>query len=520
MPAITKTDAWTALQAHRDKIAGRHLRDLLAEGLDSRLCVDLDGLHADLTRNRLDADGLDLLLALAGAAEVETWRARMYAGEKINTTEDNAVRHVALRDHGGIADAGIADAIAATLSAMRNFTETLRAGPTTDVVNIGIGGSHLGPMLATTALASAAPSDKDGPAVHYVANVDGTELATLLDGLDPATTCFLVASKTFTTQETMANAASARDWAAAALGADAVAGHFVAITANPVAARSFGIPDGRMFELQASVGGRYSLWSAVGLSTAVAIGWPAFQDLLDGAHAMDLHFRDAPADRNLPVLMALLGIWNTNFLGMEARAVLPYDTRLRYLPDYLQQLEMESNGKAVDRDGQPVTMATSPVIFGAVGTNGQHSFHQQLHQGPRAVACDFIAAARPGRNLAGHHDMLIANMLAQTEALALGSPNATPPERQCPGNRPSNTLLLETLDAKRLGMLIALYEHKVFVEGIIWNINSFDQFGVELGKRVAGGLLTALTDGDAAGIADSTSRALAEQYLAWRKDTP
>ncbi len=509
MSDITKTDAWSRLEAHCEAVAPMTLSDMFAADAARAggLSWEEDGLSVDLSRQRLTAVTLELLVDIARAADVEGRRDAMFAGQAINTTENRAVSHVALRDES--TDQHLA--MTAFADAVRAGAETGSTGlPFRDVVNIGIGGSHQGPLAATTALGNGS----EMPNVHYVANVDGTDLSTALHGLDPAATLFLVASKTFTTAETMANAKSARAWLVNALGEDAVAEHFCALSTNIAAAAEFGIPSTRMFPFADGVGGRFSLWSSIGLSTALAIGGEGFENLLAGARAMDRHFADQPLSENLPVLLALTDLWNRIFLELPVRAVLPYDERLRHLPAHLQQLEMESNGKGVTLAGDVVSGPPASVIFGATGTNGQHSFHQLLHQGPALVAAEFIAVAEPGHDLAGHHDMLLANMLAQAEALANGTSDPATPHHHCPGNRPSTVILLRTLDPFRLGQLLALYEHKVLVEGVIWNINSFDQFGVELGKVLAGPLLSALK-GDGTPDDPATAAAVAK-LRAWR----
>lgn len=520
MPPITETDAWGLLAAHRERIAGTTLAALFDAEPDrgARLSWELDGLWLDLTRQRLTTDILAALAELAAVADLDDRRRALFAGETVNATEGRAVLHPALRDSDGLTLPAAADQAAGQRRLFLAFAEALRDGGVTgvggerftDAVAIGIGGSHLGPLTATMALAPA-----DAPIrVHYVANVDGTDLMGVLRGLDPATTLFVVASKTFTTTETMLNATSARAWLTAALGVEAVARHFVAVSAAPGRAAEFGIPAERVFAFAEWVGGRFSLWSSIGLSTAIAVGAAAFEELLGGAHAMDRHFLAAPATENLPVLLALGDFWNRNFLGFPARAVLPYDERLKYLPAYLQQLEMESNGKGVTLAGDPVRVSPASVVFGMTGTNGQHTFHQMLHQGPAVAAAEFIGVAEPGNGPDGHHRVLLANMLAQAEALALGTEDAPTPHHRCPGNRPSSVILLKRLDPHHLGMLLALYEHKVFVEGVLASINSFDQFGVELGKALAGPLLRALETGEPAG---PVSAAALARLRAWQR---
>lgn len=517
---ITKTPAWSALATHRHKIANRHLRDLFAD--DSRrferFSIELEGMLVDFSKQRIDNEALELLCHLARAAEVESWRDRLFAGDTINISEQRAVLHPALRHFEPTpfpnAAHDVMPAVRAVREQMRQFTDRVRSGlwrgysgeAIRHVVNIGIGGSDLGPKMATRAL-----SAFEHPGLHlsFVSNLDGAHLAPLLETLDPRTTLFIVASKTFTTQETMTNARTARDWLLAAAGREeALAKHFVAITGAPAEANLFGIPDSNIFAIWDWVGGRYSLWSAVGLALALSIGMNGFERMLAGAAAMDKHFCSTPLERNLPVLLAMLGIWNTNFLGAETSAVLPYNESLGFLPGFLQQLEMESNGKTITRDGQPLSCHTNPIVWGEVGSNGQHAFFQLLHQGGWLVPSDFIVAASSDYPLPGHQGPLLANCLAQSAALAFGKTEAQAraeltklseeealallPHKVFAGNQPSTTIILPRLDGFRLGMLLALYEHKVFVQGVVWGINSFDQWGVELGKQLASRLLPAL----------------------------
>ena len=519
------SDVWRTLSRLRDHMGPETIAQLFAADADRfrRLSWQLDGVLLDLSKLRIPVDGFRDLITMSRDAGLEALRDDMFAGRRINASEDRRVLHVALRDRTGIADASVRAEVADVTARLRAFTEGVRAQRITgtggaafsDIVNIGIGGSHLGPMLAARAGA-----DQAGPRVHFVANVDGHELAAVLHGLRPETTLFLVASKTFTTQETMTNAASAKRWLIDALGPEAPAGHFGAMTAAPDKARAFGLPEDRIFPMWDWVGGRFSMWSAVGLPAALAMGWTGFSELLDGAHTMDRHFLETPLEDNLPVLLALAGIWNANVENLPALAVVPYDERLAALPAYLQQLDMESNGKAVTADGLDLPASPSPAVFGLAGTNAQHTFHQWLHQGPHAAAVEFIGVARPDHGLDGHHDPLIANMLAQAEALAMGTDGDGDPHRACPGNRPSTTILLETLDPRRLGMLLALYEHKIFVQGALWGLNSFDQFGVELGKKLAGRLLPALTGDGGDGSYDSSTAGLIAAYRSWRKTPP
>jgi glucose-6-phosphate isomerase len=476
---LAGTPAWQALAAHADAMRGRGIAALFAADADRarRFAVDAAGLHMDYAKHLADAETIALLVRLARQQQVESWRERMFAGEPINHTEGRAVLHVALREPLAAARPDVRE----TRERMRAFVAAVQADPgITDVVNLGIGGSDLGPRMATHALRS---SHAARPRVHFVANADPADFAAATRGLNPATTLCVVASKTFTTVETMSNVRLARAWGGR---------RFAAVTANVPAAQALGVPADRVFPMWDWVGGRYSLWSAVGLSLALAIGMDAFEELLAGAHRMDAHFRSAPLDRNLPVLLALLGVWYVNFHGAQSHAVLPYSEDLRELPAYLQQLEMESNGKRVDRDGSVVDHATCPVVWGAAGTNGQHAFHQLLHQGTPLVPCDFVVAAHPAAGEdAEAHRLLVANALAQSAALMAGKEDPLP-HKAFPGDRPSTTLLIERLTPSTLGALLALYEHKVFVQGVIWNLNSFDQWGVELGKVIAKSLQPAL----------------------------
>ena len=523
---ITQTTAWSRLRAARDRLANTHLRDLFAHDANRfpNFSRQTDGLLLDFSKQRLDLDALNHLIALAEAADVADWRERLFAGEKINVSEERAVLHPALRH---LDDTPFPSAALDVMPDVRQvrlqmaaMVEQLRSGHwkgyTGDtirhVVNIGIGGSDLGPKMCTRALSAFA---HPGLHVHYVSNLDGAHLAPLLETLDPRSTLFIVASKTFTTQETMINAASARNWMLAHTGDEtALARHFIAVSAHPERAAEFGIPPAQVLPMWDWIGGRYSLWSAVGLPLAISIGMSGFERLLAGAQAMDRHFRETPFQDNLPVLLALLGIWNTNFLGANTSAIVPYNESLRHLPGYLQQLEMESNGKTVNRDGQPLTCPANPIVWGEIGANGQHAFFQLLHQGGWLVPCDFIATALSDYPLPGHQAPLLANCFAQSAALAFGKTEAEArreldaaglpaaqrdallPHKVFAGNQPSTTLLLPRLDPYHLGLLLALYEHKVFVQGVIWGINSFDQWGVELGKQLASRVLPVL-HGDA-----------------------
>jgi len=487
----------------------------------------VDEMVFDFSKNRIDDGVLGSLLDLARDRDIEGLRDRMFSGEAINSTEGRAVLHVALRDPTGAYRVGGEDVsmgIRSVNGRMASFVDAIHSGAWTGatgkrirtIVSIGIGGSHLGPQAVTTALA---PYGKPGIDVRFVSNVDGHDLEGTLSAVTPEETVFLIASKTFTTQETMTNATSARAWIVDKLGDDAVARHFAALSTNTEAVVAFGIDPDNIFEFWDWVGGRYSLWSAIGLSVALAIGWNRFSEMLAGAHEIDEHFRQVPLEDNFPVLMALIGIWNINFLGFKNLAVLPYDQRLRLLPAMLQQLDMESNGKQVRIDGEAVDYATSPVVFGEAGTNGQHSFHQLVHQGTDVIPADFIVVAKPAHSLDGHQDKLLSHALAQSQALMAGrtlEEAGGNPHRVFPGNRPSNTLILKRLDPRSVGKLIALYEHKVFVQGAIWGINSFDQWGVELGKELAGHLLGEMTGESGTKEKDSSTAGLMETLRSWR----
>jgi len=492
-----------------------------------RYSRDIDEIFFDFSKNRIDDQVLDSLLELARERDVEGLRDRMFSGEAINSTEGRAVLHVALRDASGAYRVGsedVSSGIRSVNGRMASFVEAIHSGAWTGatgksirtIVNIGIGGSHLGPQAAATALAPYGKPDID---VRFVSNVDGHDLEGILAAVNPEETVFLIASKTFTTQETMTNASSARSWITGKLGDDAVSKHFAALSTNTEAVVSFGIDPDNIFEFWDWVGGRFSMWSAIGLSVALAIGWERFSEMLAGAHEMDQHFKHAALEENLPALMALVGVWNINFLGMKNLAILPYDQRLRILPAMLQQLDMESNGKRVGIDGETVDCATAPVVFGESGTNGQHSFHQLLHQGTVVIPADFIVIAEPAHDLGGHQEKLLSHALAQSQALMAGRTLEEAdgnPHRVFPGNRPSNTIVLKRLDPSTVGKLIALYEHKVLVQGAIWGINSFDQWGVELGKELAGHLLSEMTGESGTKDKDSSTAGLMETLRSWR----
>ncbi|MGE5475471.1 MAG: glucose-6-phosphate isomerase [Bacteroidales bacterium] len=535
----TQLPAWRALEAHARGLAPEQMRDMFARDPNrfGAFSLRLGDLLLDYSKNRIAHETMALLVDLARQSGLEDWRERMFSGQPINSTEHRAVLHVALRNRSNrpilVDGHDVMPGVNAVLAKMKDFAGRVRSGQWTGatgkriatVVNIGIGGSDLGPVMVTEALK---PYHQDGLAVRFVSNVDGTHVAETLKLCDPETTLFIIASKTFTTQETIANATTAKDWLVSALGVAAVPKHFVALSTNAEAVRAFGIDTANMFEFWDWVGGRYSLWSAIGLSIAVAIGFDAFEELLAGAHDMDEHFRTAKLDANMPVILALLGLWYNNFLGAQAYAVLPYDQYLHRLPAYLQQLDMESNGKGTARDGTVAEWQTGPIVFGEPGTNGQHAFYQLIHQGTKLIPCDFLASATTHNPVGEHHAMLLANFLAQPEALMRGktlaevkaeNPKLTDAEaahRVFTGNRPTNTLLYRTLDPRTLGKLIALYEHKVFVQGVLWDVNSYDQWGVELGKQLAKKILPELAADADATAHDSSTNGLLNTIRAWR----
>ncbi len=534
---ITSSSAWAPIDAHRQAFAKTHLRDLFendSQRVES-LSLSFDGILYDFSKQRLTTETLSLLMSLAREALVSEWTERMFSGEKINVSEGRSVLHVALRRSAGPFPGSSFDVmpeIIATKQRMAEFAERLRTGkcmghkgmPIHNVVNIGIGGSDLGPKMMGQALRAMSHPTLG---VHYVSNLDGAQLAPLLQTLDPRTTLFIIVSKTFTTQETMLNASTARAWLRANLGDELVSeNHFAAVSSKPERAVAFGVSQDLVFPIWDWVGGRYSLWSAVGLALMIAIGPHAFDEMLRGAERMDEHFRTTPFERNLPVVMALIGIWNTNFLGATTNAVLPYNESLKYFPSFLQQLEMESNGKSVSIIGEALDYSTCPIVWGELGNNGQHAFFQLLHQGGRAVACDFIAAVRSDFPLPEHQEALLANCFAQSAALAFGKSAVEVradlekesmaekdiaellPHRVFAGNQPSSTLLLNSLNPATLGSLVALYEHKVFVQGVIWGVNSFDQWGVELGKAVAHRILPAFYEPERAKTLDASTQGL------------
>ncbi|MGN0920485.1 MAG: glucose-6-phosphate isomerase [Cellvibrio sp.] len=539
----TDLPSWQALNTHASNIRNQHLKDLFAADADrfAKFSISLPNVLFDYSKNLITEETKSLLLQLAKESDVESWRTKMFAADHINATEDRAVMHVALRDQSGqpimIDGEDARPAIQAELDRMKNLSENLRSGawtgftskPITDIVSIGIGGSNLGPLMVTEALA--AFSDKKF-AMHYVSNIDGVQIADVLAKLNPETTLFVISSKTFTTQETMTNARTAQAWFLKAAGDKAaIAKHFVAVSTNRKLVTEFGIAEENIFDMWDWVGGRFSLWSAIGLPIVLSLGFETFNELLAGAYEMDQHFQTAPLEQNAPVMMALIGIWNRNFLNYPALALLPYDQCLHRFPAYMQQAEMESNGKSVNWAGEQISYASVPLVWGEVGINGQHAFYQMLHQGTDIIPADFIGSVKPNESVDGHHDALMANFFAQTQALMLGN-DADNVRRELTakgvseeriaeilehkvhrGNRPTNTLLLPQVTARALGGLIALYEHKIFVQGIIWRIHSFDQWGVELGKVLAAGIQPQLAENaDLKDSLDASTRGLIEFY--------
>lgn len=542
MSKLTESHTWMALADHYRDMAGQHMRDLFADDPErfNRFSLNFDDLLLDFSKNRINAETMRLLFDLARQREVEAWRDRMFNGEKINFTEQRAVLHTALRNRANtpvmVDGEDVMPEVNAVLAKMAEFSQRVRTGEWTGytgrairhIVNIGIGGSDLGPLMVTEALKS---YGQDGLSVHFVSNVDGTHMAETLKSLDAETTLFIVASKTFTTQETLTNAHSARRWLVEKLGNEAaVARHFVAVSTNADKVAEFGIDTDNMFGFWDWVGGRYSLWSAIGLSIILYLGMENFEALLQGAHDMDNHFREAPLEENLPVVMALLGVWYNNFFHAETHAILPYDQYLHRFAAYFQQGDMESNGKRIDRDGHNVDYATGPIIWGEPGTNGQHAFYQLIHQGTKLIPVDFIAPAVSQNPVGDHHPILLANYFAQSEALMRGKTveearaeleadglagdelEQLLPHKVFPGNRPSNSILFRKLDPRTLGRLIGLYEHKIFVQGIIWNINSYDQWGVELGKQLAKGILPELADDQPVASHNASTNGLINYY--------
>jgi glucose-6-phosphate isomerase len=534
----TQLPAWKALEANRDQIAKTTLKELFAADptRGERLAAEACGLYLDYSKNRVNDETLKDLVQLAKEVGLEAHRDKMFAGEKINITEDRAVLHVALRAPKNsvikVDGVDVVPEVHKVLESMGTFADRIRSGEwkghtgkrIKNVINIGIGGSDLGPVMAYEALK--AYSDRD-MTFRFVSNVDGTDFSEAVRDLDPTETLFIVSSKTFTTLETMTNANSAREWSLKGFGGDvsAVAKHFVAVSTNAAKVSEFGIDTANMFGFWDWVGGRYSMDSAIGLSTMIAIGPKNFSDLLAGFHAMDEHFRTAPLEKNLPVLLGLLAVWYNDFFGAQSIAVLPYEQYLKRFPAYLQQLTMESNGKSVRLDGTHVTFDTGPIYWGEPGTNGQHSFYQLIHQGTRLIPCDFIGFNKAINELGHHHNYLISNIFAQAEALAFGktpdqvkaegTPDWLNPHRVFEGNRPSNVIMADKLDPHTLGVLVALYEHSVFTQGVVWGINSFDQWGVELGKQLAQHIIPELESPTEPELKhDSSTNALIRRYRA------
>ena len=532
--------AWKALASHVPSIPA--MRELFAKDPTraSTLSHRWNDLFLDYSKNRVTPETLKLLRQLLQEAKVEELRDRMFRGDKINSTENRSVLHIALRRPANqpllVDGQDVMPEVEATRQHMKVFSEQVRSGswkgykgqPISDIVNIGIGGSDLGPVMVTEALKPFARRDLK---MHFVSNIDSTQLVEVLRICQPSTTLFLVASKTFTTQETLTNAHSARSWfLKEASDEKHIAKHFVALSTNEAAVKKFGIDPANMFPFWDWVGGRYSLWSAIGLTIALSIGYDRFAELLEGAHAMDEHFLKTPVEQNLPMTLALLGIWYNNFHDAQTHAILPYDQYLHRFPAYFQQGDMESNGKGVDRDGKPVTWSTGPVIWGEPGTNGQHAFYQLIHQGTKLIPCDFLASVETFNPMGAHHDILLANFFAQTEALMKGKTEAEArteltqeglkgealekiiPHKVFPGNRPTNSILVQRFDPKTLGSLIALYEHKIFVQGAIWNINSYDQMGVELGKQLAKKIEPELSSPGVISTHDSSTNQLINEY--------
>jgi glucose-6-phosphate isomerase len=534
--------AWQALAAHYEEIAPQHMRDLFKADPDrfSRFSVSFKDILLDYSKNRVTEETMRLLFELARQAKLSEWTERMFNGEKINITEDRAVLHVALRNRSNrpimVDGEDVTPQVNAVLAHMREFTEAVRSGAwtgytgkrITDAVNIGIGGSDLGPVMATEALK---PYGSDELRVHFVSNIDGTHIVETVKHLNPETTLFIVASKTFTTQETITNARTAREWFLKTANDEAaIAKHFVALSTNATEVSKFGIDTKNMFEFWDWVGGRYSLWSAIGLPIALYIGMDNFEELLGGAHEMDEHFRTTPFEQNLPVILGLVGLWYNNFFGAQTVAILPYDQYMHRFSAYFQQGDMESDGKSINRDGEPVGTQTGPVIWGEPGTNGQHAFYQLIHQGTKLIPCDFLAPIETQNPVGEHHPILLSNFFAQTEALMKGKTEdevraeltaqgmsgealeRLVPHKVFAGNKPTNSIMFQRLTPRTLGSLIALYEHKIFTQGIIWNINSFDQWGVELGKQLAKAILPELAQAGPVTSHDSSTNGLINHY--------
>jgi glucose-6-phosphate isomerase len=542
MSKLTKSEIWQSLIKHQQEVAPRHMRDLFRDDAQrfEKFSLRFNDILLDYSKNRVTDETLSLLFSLARECSVEEWRERMFTGKKINFTEKRAVLHTALRNRANkpvlVEGKDVMPDVNNVLAQMRDFTERVRNGewkgytgkPITDIVNIGIGGSDLGPFMVCAALKPYGRSDLNA---WFVSNIDGAHLGMTLQKCNPETTLFVVASKTFTTQETITNARSARAWFLEAAKDNAhIAKHFVAISTNAEEVTKFGIDTVNMFEFWDWVGGRYSLWSSVGLTIALYLGMDAFEELLQGAFEMDEHFRSAPLEENLPVVLALVGVWYNNFFGAQTHAILPYDQTLSHFSAYFQQGDMESNGKSIDREGRRVDYSTGPIIWGEPGTNGQHAFFQLIHQGSKMIPCDFLMPIESHYPIGNHHEILFSNFLAQTKALMQGKSEAEArgeleaegmqgdaldellPHKIFRGNRPTNSILFQKLDPKTLGALIALYEHKIFVQGIIWNLNSFDQWGVELGKQLASTILPQLADDKPVTSNDSSTNGLINYY--------
>jgi glucose-6-phosphate isomerase len=542
---FTTTQAYKYLADHFIDITSKSMKDLFKSDNQrfNKFSAQFNDILLDYSKNRIDDETVALLIQLAKECRVKDAAEAMFSGEKINVTENRPVLHIALRNRSNspiyVDGQDVMPDVNKVLQQMKTFSEAIISGEwkgftgkaITDVVNIGIGGSDLGPVMVTEAL----KPYKNHLNLHFVSNVDATHIVETLKPLNPETTLFLIASKTFTTQETMANAHSARDWSIAGGATEKdIAKHFAALSTNAKAVEQFGIDTKNMFEFWDWVGGRYSLWSAIGLSIVLSIGFENFTELLTGAHQMDQHFKNTELEQNLPVILALVGIWYNNFFETETNAILPYDQYMHRFAAYFQQGDMESNGKHVDRNGEPVDYSTGPIIWGEPGTNGQHAFYQLIHQGTRLVPCDFIAPAQTHNPLGEHHKMLLSNFFAQTEALmngktieevtaelkASGKSDAEieklAPFKEFDGNRPTNSILVKKITPRTLGSLIAMYEHKIFVQGIIWNIYSFDQWGVELGKQLAGKILPELKNNDEVSSHDSSTNGLINQYKEWR----
>jgi glucose-6-phosphate isomerase len=542
MSALTASSAWQALEKHQQEMANVHMRDLFAQ--DPRrfdtFSLQFKDLLLDYSKNRIREETMRLLRALARQADLQGWIEKMFRGDKINITENRAVLHIALRNRANrpimVDGQDVMPEVNAVLNHMKTFSNAIRSGAWTgytgqrirDVVNIGIGGSDLGPVMVTEALK---PYAQEGLNVHFVSNIDGTHIAETIKRLRPETTLFIVASKTFTTQETLTNAHTAKEWLLKQAKDEAhVAKHFVALSTNAKEVSQFGIDIKNMFEFWDWVGGRYSFWSAIGLSIAIAIGFDNFEELLTGGHEMDEHFRTAPLEENLPATLGLLGVWYNNFFAAQTQAILPYDQYLHRFAAYFQQGDMESNGKSINRDGERVDVSTGPIIWGEPGTNGQHAFYQLIHQGSKLIPCDFIAPIKTHNPLGQHHPILLSNFFAQTEALMKGKTEdevrdelthsglhgetleKLVPHKLFEGNRPTNSILVTQITPRTLGHLVALYEHKIFTQGVIWNINSFDQWGVELGKQLASAILPELDGPEEVRSHDSSTNGLINYY--------